>query len=50
MSCESFLNSGYQVNGESRLCNVSESAGSQAGLDEISIGVNGQKNNLCRAA
>jgi hypothetical protein len=50
MPCEGFLNGGYQVNGKSRLCNVPESAGSQAGLDEIGIGVNRQENDLRRAA
>lgn len=50
MPCEDLLNGGYQIKGKSRLCNVPESAGSQAGLDEISIGVNGQENNFCRAA
>jgi hypothetical protein len=50
MPCEGFMNGGYQVNGESRLCNVPESADSQAGLDKIGIGVNGQENDFCRAA
>jgi hypothetical protein len=50
MPCEGILNGGYQVNGESRFCNVPESADGQTGLDKIGIGVNRQENDSRRAA
>jgi hypothetical protein len=50
MPREGFLNGRYQVKRKSSLCNVPESAYSQAGLDKIGIGVNRQENDFRRAA